>query len=144
MRYSTFLKTLDVCPFCEGIDSRILVENSGAILTYSLAPYHKYHLLVIPKRHIEYIKYLTWEENVCIMALLVAGVKALGNIGHDDCAIVAKDGLALGKSIKHHLHYHIIPGGQVSDISVNNRMRKLLDENEEVVLRRELERYLIK
>jgi diadenosine tetraphosphate (Ap4A) HIT family hydrolase len=142
MRYSTFLKTLTVCPFCVGIEPRILIENEGAILTYSLAPYHKYHLLVIPKRHIERIKDLTWDEDVCIMALVVAGIKALSNIGHDDCSVMVRDGQALGKSVKHHLHYHIIPGGQIIDISNNEKVRKLLDNDEERILKKELEKSL--
>jgi diadenosine tetraphosphate (Ap4A) HIT family hydrolase len=142
MRYSTFLRTLTKCPFCEDIKPRILIENDGAFLTYSLAPYHKYHLLVIPKRHVENIKDLTWDENVCIMALIVAGIKTLGNIGHNDCTIVARDGQALGRSVKHHLHYHIIPGGQIGDISLNKKVRKLLSDEEEKSLKQELEKSL--
>lgn len=143
MRYSNFLKKLSYCPFCENIDSKILAENSGAILTYSLAPYHKYHLLVIPKKHTEYIKNLDWEDNVCIMALIVAGIKALSGLGHNDCVILAKDGQSKGKSIKDHLHYHIIPGGRVKDVSVNNRVRQLLSSEEELLLKNEVRRHLI-
>jgi len=140
MRYLTFLKTLTSCPFCENIKPRILIENNSAFLTYSLAPYHKYHLLVIPKRHVENIKDLTWDEDVCIMALIVAGIKALSNIGHNDCVVVGKDGQASGKSVQHHLHYHIIPGGKVKDISVNEKVRKLLSDEEEKSLKLELEK----
>lgn len=140
MKYHDFLKTLKVCPFCEGIKPRILIENDGAILTYSQAPYHKYHLLIVPKRHIENIKELTWSENVCIMALLVTGIKTLDKLGHNDCTILARDGQAVGKSIKHHLHYHIVPGGMITDISLNNVVRKMLSDDEEDMLRQELER----
>jgi len=138
MKYSVYLKTLTKCPFCEGIEPRILVENDGAILTYAQAPYHKYHLLIVPKRHIENIKDLTWDENVCIMALIVSGIKVLDKIGHDDCTILARDGQALGKSVKHHLHYHIVPGGEITDVSVEPKMRKLLSDSEEESLKKEL------
>lgn len=142
MKYTKFLKTLNYCPFCENIKPRILIENDGALLTYSMAPYHKYHLLVIPKRHVECIKDLTWDEDVCMMALIVTGIKALSNIGHNDCVVVAKDSQASGKSVKHHLHYHIIPGGKVRDISVNEKVRKLLTDKEEELLKLELKKTL--
>ena len=137
MKYVDFLKTITKCPFCNGINPRILLENDFAILTYAQAPYHKYHLLVIPKRHIISIKDLTWKENVCIMALIVAGIKTLDKLGHNDCTIIARDGQALGKSVDH-LHYNIVPGGQVEDITVNLEVRKLLSDDEEKLLKKEL------
>lgn len=138
MNYKKFLKTLKVCPFCCGIESRVLIENDSAMLTYSQAPYHKYHLLVVPKRHIKSIKDLTWDENVCIMALIVSGVKTLSKIGHDDCTILSRDGDALGKSVSSHLHYHIIPGGVIKDISLKKKVLKMLSDDEEKVLKEEL------
>jgi diadenosine tetraphosphate (Ap4A) HIT family hydrolase len=138
MKYSAYLKTLTTCPFCNGIEPRILIENDGAILTYAQAPYHKYHLLIIPKRHIENIKDLTWDENVCIMALIVSGIRVLDKIGHDDCTILARDGQAWGRSVKHHIHYHIVPGGEITDVSVDPKMRKLLSDIEEESLKEEL------
>lgn len=140
MKYSAYLKTLTKCPFCEGINPRILIENDGAILTYAQAPYHKYHLLVIPKRHIENITDLTWDENVCIMALIVTGVRTLNGFGHYDNTILARDGQALFKSVKHHLHYHIIPGGEITDVSVDPEVRKMLSDSEEKSLREELKK----
>ena len=142
MKYHDYLKTLKKCPFCFDIRPRILVENDKAYLTYSLAPYHKYHLLVNPKRHIENIKDLSWEENICITALLSIGIKALDKIGHNDCVILVRDGQASGKSIKHHLHYHIIPGGQLEDISLKLEVRKLLSPAEEKSLKNELNKLL--
>lgn len=138
MKYSTYLKTLATCPFCDGIENRILLENDGAILTYAQAPYHKYHLLIIPKRHIENIKDLAWDENVCMMALIVTGIKTLDGFGHNDCTVLARDGHALGKSVKHHLHYHIVPGGEITDVSVDPKMRRLLSDTEEESLKEEL------
>lgn len=141
MKYSIYLKTLTKCPFCEKNDHRILLENEGAFLTYAIAPYHKYHLLVIPKRHVESIKDLTWDENVCTMALIVTGIKALEKVGHNDCTVVMRDGQALSKSVKH-MHYNIIPGGEIEDISINAEVRKLLSKNEEKSLIIELEKII--
>ncbi len=139
MKYNDYLKTLTECPFCVSIKPRILAENEYAVLTYALAPYHKYHLIVVPKRHVDHIKDLLWDENICIMALIVNAIKVLDKIGHDDCTIVARDGRAAGKSIEH-LHYHIIPEGVIEDVSINLEVRKLLSDQEETDLRDELKK----
>jgi diadenosine tetraphosphate (Ap4A) HIT family hydrolase len=141
MKYTDYLKIHKKCPFCYGIKRRNLVENEHAILTYAQAPYHKYHLIVVPKRHVDHIKDLSWDENICIMALLVTAIKVLDKIGHDDCSIVARDGRAPGKSVEH-LHYHIIPGGVIEDISVGLEVRKLLSVDEEEALKNELRKSL--
>lgn len=137
MKYKTYLKTLNKCPFCIGSKHRIIIENNSAYLTYALAPYHKYHLLVISKKHAESIKDLTLNENTDIMSLIFTGIKALNKIGHNDCTIVMRDGQSIGKSIKH-IHYNIIPGGQIEDISINVEVRKLLNKKEENLLKKEL------
>lgn len=141
MKYHDYLKTLSVCPFCKGIENRILLENDSAILTYALAPYHKYHLMVIPKRHVERIIDLNWDENVCITALIVAGIKALSKLGHDDCTLLARDNKAVGKSVAH-LHYHIIPGGIIADTSLNLEVRKMLLDGEELELKNTLNEWI--
>ena len=141
MKYDSFLKTLTKCPFCYDFKDRVLAENDLAFLTYAQAPYHKYHLLILPKRHIINIKDATWEENVCIMALLTNGIKVLEKLGHNDCTIITRDGQALGKSIDH-LHYNIIPGGQIEDISVDYKVRKLLTDDEENSLKEELKKVI--
>ncbi len=75
------------------------------------------------------------------MALLVTAIKALDKLGHNDCTIVARDGKALAKSIAH-LHYNIIPGGNIEDISLNTEVRKMLDEDSEKALRKELNKII--
>jgi len=143
MKYKNYLKTIKKCLFCDGLRQSILLENNGAFLTYALAPYHKYHLLVIPKRHIESIKNITWDENISIMALLMNGIKVLDKIGHDDCTILVRDDKSLGKSVRH-IHYHIIPGGVMEDSSINTEVRKLLSKNEEKSLEKELKKIINK
>jgi len=142
-KYGNYLKTLKGCPFCGNIKSRILLENSGAFLTCNKAPYHKYHLLIIPKRHVEVIKDLTWEESVDIFALSLTGIKILNGVGLNDCSILIRDGNILGKSVKH-LHCHIIPNGVLEDTSINSKTRKFLNKKEEKLLKKELKEILIK
>ncbi|MFA6325154.1 MAG: HIT domain-containing protein [Candidatus Paceibacterota bacterium] len=141
MKHVDSLKKIKVCPFCNFKNDRILFENKTAFLTYSLAPYHKYHLLVIPKRHVEYLKDLTPEENIDTMLLFVSAIKSLDKIGHNDCTIVMRDGKSLGKSVKH-LHYNIIPGGEIGDFSINAKARKLLTKKEEDSLTKELKKII--
>jgi len=136
--YKEYLKTMGKCPFCN-LEQKVLMENENAILTYALAPYHKYHLLVLPKRHVEHIKDLEWNEQISISALLYTGIKALDRLGHDDCSILVKDD---HKSVPH-LHYHIIPGGFITDISLDTEVRKMLSDSEERSLIKELERELV-
>ena len=138
MKYVDYIKNLEMCPFCDYSKNRILIENKGAYLTYALAPYHKYHLLVIPKKHVESIKELTWDDNVSVTALVISALRALDVIGHNDCNILGRDGKALAKSIKH-FHYNIIPGGQLEDISMDASVRELLSKSEQNILMKELE-----
>lgn len=134
MLYKDYLKTMDKCPFCK-LEQANLLENEHAFLTYALAPYHKYHLLVIPKRHVEHIKDLEWHELISITALLATGIRTLSKLGHDDCSIVVKDN---NKTVPH-LHYHIIPGGIITDVSHDVEVRRMLTESEEKDLIKELE-----
>ena len=135
MLYRDYVKTITKCPFCH-LTQKVLLENEHAKLTYALAPYHKYHLLVIPKRHVEHLKDLEWHEQISITALLSTGIRGLDRFGHNDCSILVKDN---HKSIPH-LHYHIIPGGLITDISLDTEVRKMLTDSEEKLLISELEK----
>ncbi|MFA4942296.1 MAG: HIT domain-containing protein [Patescibacteria group bacterium] len=141
MEYIKYLQNLTECPFCSDIQSRILLENDRAFLTYSKAPYHKNHLMIIPRRHVENIKDLTWDENIDVLTLVLAGIKSLNKIGHDDCTVLVRDGQALGKSIKH-LHYNIIPGGVITDIGIDSGAREFFSGEREEILREELKKFI--
>ncbi len=130
MLYIDYIKKIKKCPFCDEGTRRVLDENEYSYITYALAPYHKYHLLVVPKRHVENIKDLKWLEQISMTALLSKGIKGLDKLGHNDCSILVRDGIAPHKSLKH-LHYHIIPGGIIEDISEGIQVRKLLTKKEE-------------
>lgn len=114
MLYTDFHKSYQGCPFCQE-KNRGIVKYETAVLTYALAPYHKHHLLVIPKRHVESFLHLNAEEDDEIAALLRFGVRALHNLGYRDCTILVRDGKDAGKSVSH-LHYHIIPKAKVAAV----------------------------
>ena len=95
------------CPFCEGHQKEIL-KKGGAFLTYSLAPYHPDHLLIVPSRHVEYLHEISDEEMRDIDALQKEGIKILNKLGHTNISVLVREGENIGKTIAH-LHYHIIP-----------------------------------
>lgn len=137
MKYIDYINDLTYCPFCQFESKRILLENKHAYLTYAIAPYHKYHLLVIPKQHTDSITNIEWDINVCITSLVTHALKALDSIGHNDCNIVGRNGNVKGKSVRH-FHYNIIPGGQISDISLDAEVRSTLSKAEQDALVDEL------
>lgn len=128
MLYSDFLKTIEKCPFCENEDRR-LKQTKTAFLTYSLAPYAKHHLLVIPKRHITSFTTLKPAEEKDIDALIMAGMKLLHKLRHKNISVLVRDGDSSEKSVAH-LHYHLIPNHRIGDIDAAGNKRKVMTQKE--------------
>lgn len=125
MLYTEFQKKSKQCPFCTRDHNHMIVEYETAFLTYALAPYHKHHLLVIPKRHVETFLKLDAEEYEEISALLRFGVKALRLLKYTDYSMLVRDGEASGKSVPH-LHYHIIPHIRIGDVDHDGNQRRVI------------------
>lgn len=128
MLYEEFLKNIKGCPFCDSHD-RIIMKNKHAFLTYSLAPYYKHHMLVLPERHVESFLDLTEEETRNIETLLRKGAKLLHLLGCDDYSILVRNGDVTGKSIKH-LHYHLVPRICIGNKDYGGSNRKIMTEQE--------------
>jgi len=130
MLYKDYLKQISgkPCTFCN-CDDRKFLENERAFLTYGLAPYHKHHLLVIPKKHAT--SFLELDHNVVedIWDLLRRGSEILSKLGYDDFTIIVREGKNGAKSIEH-LHYHIIPNTRIGDVDHNNEERRILTKEE--------------
>ncbi len=124
MLYTSYLERVTACPFCKNRKEHIL-ENKTAFLTFALAPYAPYHLLVVPKRHIDSFFNLTSAENADISKLLTLGRLLLKKLGCHDFSILVRQGEKSGKSISH-LHYHLIPQHRIGDLDINADKRKLL------------------
>ncbi len=141
MLYVDYLKTLDRCPFCDEVRERKIHENETAILTYSIAPYHKDHLLIIPKRHRVQIADLTDMEEGDIGKLKKLGLELLKRAGYINISILIHGVKDAGKSIPH-LHYDIIPN--VERYGDNNAIteRVLLTQEEQDTLREKFRRLL--
>ena len=71
------------------------------------------------------------------MALVMTGIKTLNKLGHNNCSILIRDGSSSGKSVLH-LHYNIIPGGLITDITVDSEKREVLSEGKEAIVAKEL------
>ncbi len=128
MKYSDLLKNLKTCPFCP--DNRsIFIDRETAFLTYSLAPYHPDHLMVVPKRHIEHLLDVSDSEMRDIDILQKDGLKILQNLGYENISFLVREGDESGKSIKH-LHYHIIPDITLGDQDHTGADREVLSDGE--------------
>lgn len=129
MLYKDFLQTLAGCPFCEG-DNRIILDTESAYLTYALAPYHKHHMLILPKRHTETVEDITEREDKDIEQLQLRGIALLKKLGYDSISFLVREGgLNDIKSIGH-IHYHLIPKIRIGDLDHLGQERRILSNDE--------------
>ncbi len=143
MNYKDFLKNEKGCPFCniKIIDQQKIIENNSAFLTIALAPYKKYHLLVIPRRHVTHMVKVTDEENLDIIHLEHTGIQLLKKLGHTSITIMSREGKTTGRTVKH-LHYHIIPDISLSVLDFNFDKRKVYSKKEMSEMTKKLKRIL--
>lgn len=99
MFYQDYLKKIKTCPFCKA-KKRMFIDNESAYLTYSKAPYHQHHLLVIPKRHVVSFFNLSAQEDKDIAALVKIGAQILKKLKYDIFSILVREGPDSDKSIK--------------------------------------------
>lgn len=126
MLYHNYLKKLKICPFCNA-ENRVLASNKNAYLTYAKAPYHKHHLLVIPKKHIESFFDISASENKDIDELIKVGTKVLKKLKYDNFTILVREGDDSNKSIKH-VHYHLVPDDPIGDLNHLGEPRVILSK----------------
>ncbi len=130
--YTSFLKEKrgKGCPFCAPHRlNEVIAENKHAYLTYALAPYSPYHLLVVPKRHVEYIKDLTAKERDAIEDLIEDADKILRRKDIGNYFVIVRNGKHSHKSVAH-LHYNVIPSRRERDFNVLVEKRRVLSSRE--------------
>ncbi|MFA6514222.1 MAG: HIT domain-containing protein [Patescibacteria group bacterium] len=130
MLYNNYLKKLKKCPFCEA-SNRELIANNNAYLTYAKAPYHKHHLLIIPKKHVVSFFDITKNEAKDIDVLIKTGTRILKKLKYNNFTILVREGDDSNKSIKH-IHYHLIPSDPIGDLNNKGKPRVMLS-NKEVI-----------
>lgn len=130
MKYSDYIDALPVgtCPFCASEDRRFF-ENKTAYVTYALAPYHKHHLLIIPKEHRKSFLHLSPEEHGDIQDLAQKSSRLLRYLGYEDFTLMVREGMGSGKSVEH-LHYHFIPNVRLGDLDHANGVRAVMSDGE--------------
>jgi diadenosine tetraphosphate (Ap4A) HIT family hydrolase len=130
MKYSEYVEALPqgTCPFCAS-DDRRLIENKTAYVTYALAPYHKHHLLIIPKEHRKSFFDLSAAEWGDIWDLTQKASRLLRYLGYENYSLMVREGQGGAKSVEH-LHYHLIPNIRLGDLDHANNARSVLSESE--------------
>lgn len=99
------------CPFCENTDvkERMIIQNEYAFAFPTNTPIVPGHILICPKRHIQYYEDATVDEKKAIEDLRskmkIALKKAFGAEGYNYAWNEEKIG---GQSVPH-FHLHIVP-----------------------------------
>ncbi|MDR0860921.1 MAG: HIT domain-containing protein [Candidatus Peribacteria bacterium] len=110
------------CPFCNFHTAEIIAEGKYFFVIPARAPYSRDHILIIPKRHVIFLKELKKAEEKELRALAEEWDKKLQQ-HHSGCVILLRDAFAqskTGKSIDH-LHLHVIPDCEVGVANDNQR-----------------------
>ncbi|MEI6042184.1 MAG: HIT family protein [bacterium] len=130
MLYKDLLNTITECPFCEPLRmNKIIAKNEDCFLTYSIAPYHQHHVMVIPYRHIRSFTELSEKETKSVDDLLRKAAGLLGALGYNDYTILVRNGETIGNSVKH-VHYHIAPAAIIGDLKRKNADRIVLEQGD--------------
>ena len=98
------------CLFCNTDKKEYIFENDLAFATFDSYPVSKYHVLIIPKRHVKNYFELSSDELIACNKIIM---QSKNKIEHDDQSIQgfnlgANCGKVAGQSINH-CHIHLIP-----------------------------------
>lgn len=138
MLYADHLKALQGrCPFCQPSQT-ILAQNAHAFLTYATAPYHKHHLLVIPKAHLESVFQLQYEHYVAIDLMTDLAFDLLRALGYENMVAFTREGTKEGKTVPH-LHKHVVPDTLMAPVLPTSTERHTLEPAEEQAISDELQ-----
>ena len=109
--YDSIWKTVGKCVFCDLKDRYVIFEKNGIVLTANLFPYADAHLLIVPRRHIEYFKEFTKEEWEALRGVMYVAKKVLRKVfKKKNVWFLYREG-ALGQAQKTvgHLHIQVVP-----------------------------------
>lgn len=119
----------DYCPFCNFHPAEIIAEGKYFVVVPARAPYSKDHVLIVPKRHVIFLKELKKAEEKELRALAEEWNTHLQQ-EHTGCVILLRDAFAQGKTGKsiNHLHLHVIPDCEVG--AANDEHRSFFSNGE--------------
>lgn len=110
--YADIWKSVGKCVFCDLRKRYLIYEIDGMVLTVNTYPYIDGSLMIIPKRHIVYIKDLTSKEWEAVRVLEYVAKKMLKAVfGYESVWLIYREGAIGEKSQKtvEHLHIHLMP-----------------------------------
>ncbi|HEY4499178.1 MAG TPA: HIT domain-containing protein [Candidatus Paceibacterota bacterium] len=139
MQYKDLVKTFDGCPFCKVPERQILREGPLSYTIINIAPYHKHHSMIIPKRHIEKILDATDKENKEMLAGIKQGIEALNKLGYKSyVAMIHEGGIGVTGGSVPHLHYHLIPDTPIGMLEKDHEAREIIPETEMATVKQDL------
>lgn len=109
------MKTTRDCIFCKIVTrqspARIVYEDDGFIAIEDINPQAPIHILVIPKKHISEIKFVSPEDEGLIkawhwLAVRIAAERGLDRAGY---RTVVNNGAKGGQTVSH-IHIHLLSG----------------------------------
>ncbi len=123
MQYKEVFKKERPCPFDKPKADDVIFQNSSVYVTYALAPYHRDHLLVVPKRHVIDILELTKKELNDVDTMLdKLWMLYKKKFKYRNVAFLIREGKGSGASLAH-LHYHIIPEVKIGNMLYNTQSK---------------------
>jgi diadenosine tetraphosphate (Ap4A) HIT family hydrolase len=125
MKYQDYLTTFsqdEYCPFCHFTPEELVAEGNYFSIIASRSPYSTDHLLIIPKRHVIFLKELEQAELTELRTLLTLRNAKLHQ-HHKAVTLLLRDceyRQDTGKSINH-LHFHLVPDRYIGIVRDSER-----------------------
>lgn len=106
---------MEGCIFCKIINkeikSEIIYENENFIVFKDIKPQAPIHLLVVPKKHLENISFITDENEDNLKGVFSVIKKVAEKLGilDEGYRVVINNGKDAGQEVNH-IHFHILAG----------------------------------
>lgn len=104
---------LNNCIFCQIVKrekkAKILYEDEIVLAFYDINPQAPYHILVIPKKHIESLLEIGEEDREILGHIFWVINKISKDLGFSSFRVVTNTGREVGQSV-FHLHFHLLSG----------------------------------
>ena len=102
---------MDNCIFCQIIKKKvasIVYQNEFLIVIHDIKPKADIHLLIISKKHIKNLQFITYEDKNMLSEMLLV-IPKLANLfnTYDSFRIVINNGLKAKQEINH-MHFHFL------------------------------------
>lgn len=104
---------LNNCIFCQIVKrekkAKILYEDEIVLAFYDINPQAPYHILVIPKKHIENLLEIGEEDREILGHIFWVINKISKDLCFSSFRVVTNTGREVGQSV-FHLHFHLLSG----------------------------------